>query len=53
MHDARTIRNAQAELLRDERETMAFAQAYADYASGRTDPVTFDQFIEVSRGLRQ
>lgn len=47
LHDEQRIETA-----RDEREVAALAQRYADYASSTARPVSFEQFTEVIRGLR-
>jgi superfamily II DNA or RNA helicase len=38
---------------RDEREREALAQRYATYAQGTSSPVTFEQFEEIMRNLRE
>jgi superfamily II DNA or RNA helicase/very-short-patch-repair endonuclease len=37
---------------RDERELAAIAQRYAEYASTTPDPVSFDQYVDIMRKLR-
>lgn len=38
---------------RDERELAALAQRYAEYAAGNENPVSFNQFVDVMRKLRE
>jgi hypothetical protein len=38
---------------RDEREREALAQRYASYAQGTSSPVTFEQFEDIMRNLRE
>lgn len=40
------------EARRDERERAALAQRYAEYAATDPNPVTFEQYVDVVRGLR-
>jgi hypothetical protein len=47
VHDA-----ARVEQRRAEREREALAQRYAAYTQSTTEPVTFEQFVEVMRNLR-
>jgi hypothetical protein len=44
---------ARVEQRRSERELEALAQRYATYAQSSATPVTFDQFVEVMRKLRE
>jgi superfamily II DNA or RNA helicase/very-short-patch-repair endonuclease len=44
---------ARVEQRRSERELEALAQRYATYAQSSTSPVTFEQFVEVMRKLRE
>jgi superfamily II DNA or RNA helicase len=48
VHDA-----ARVEKRREERELQALAQRYAAYAQGTRTPVTFEQFVEIMRNLRE
>lgn len=47
MHDERRI-----EARRDDRERAAMAQRYAEYAAFETNPVSFEQYVDVVRGFR-
>ncbi|MEU9510708.1 hypothetical protein AB0D32_31020 [Micromonospora sp. NPDC048170] len=40
------------ETRRAEREREALAARYAAYAASTADPVTFEQYVEVMRGMR-
>jgi superfamily II DNA or RNA helicase/very-short-patch-repair endonuclease len=52
--DRRVVHDeARVEERRREREVEALAQRYAAYAQGTTTPVTFEQFIEIMRNLRE
>ncbi|MBA3726661.1 MAG: DEAD/DEAH box helicase family protein [Armatimonadetes bacterium] len=44
---------ARVEQRREEREVEALAQRYAVYAQSTSVPVTFDQFVEIMRNLRE
>ncbi len=51
--EARIVHDeARVEAHRDERELAALAQRYADYAASTNNPVSFDQFVDVMRQLR-
>jgi superfamily II DNA or RNA helicase len=44
---------SRVERRREERETEALAQRYAAYAQGTSSPVTFEQFVEILKNLRE
>ena len=46
VHDAERV-----EERRREREREAFARSYADYAASTTEPVPFEQYVEIARRL--
>jgi superfamily II DNA or RNA helicase/very-short-patch-repair endonuclease len=46
VHDAERV-----EERRREREREAFARSYADYAASTTDPIPFEQYVEIARRL--
>ncbi len=48
VHDERRI-----EAQRDEREVAAMAQRYAEYAASTDSPVSFQQFVDISRQFRE
>lgn len=51
--EARIIHDEdRAEAQRSEREVAAMAQRYSEYASKTDNPVSFEQFVDVMRGLR-
>ena len=45
--------DVRVEQRRDEREREALAQRYASYAQGTSSPVTFEQFEDIMRNLRE
>jgi hypothetical protein len=45
--------DARVEQRRDEREREALSQRYATYAQGTSTPVTFEQYEEIMRNLRE
>jgi superfamily II DNA or RNA helicase/very-short-patch-repair endonuclease len=51
--EARLVHDeARIEARRDERELAALAQRYSDYAAGTEVPVTFEQYVDILRNLR-
>lgn len=52
--EARVVHDeTRIEAQRDEREVAAMAQRYAEYAAGTDSPVSFQQFVDVSRQFRE
>jgi hypothetical protein len=51
--EARIVHDeARVEARRDERELAALAQRYAEYAASTQSPVSFDQYVEILRQVR-
>lgn len=52
--EARIVHDVErVELRKAEREQQALAQRYAAYVQGTHDPVTFEQFVEITRRLKE
>lgn len=52
--EARVVHDeTRIEAQRDEREVAAMAQRYAEYAASTDSPVSFQQFVDISRQFRE